>query len=99
MFCCFSHSVCNFVSDKRGMKRAQSTSSAPSPHLSNGAGAGDNNSLYRGELNKLEVQEGYGMGLAIKKVCARVFYFVYTCHHDIFKKDNNSTLNHHHVLL
>lgn len=45
------------------MRRAQSTT--PSS-FGSAAAAGPQSNLYKGELNKKDVQEGYGMGMAVK---------------------------------
>lgn len=49
------------------MRRAQSTTPTSAfPSTSASASTGAQSNLYKGELNMKDVQEGYGMGMAVK---------------------------------
>ena len=76
------------------MRRAQSTTPSSS---SSATGAGPQSNLYKGELNKKDVQEGYGMGMAVKvserhvcclcvvllyTICYAIYVMVHSHHHE-----------------
>lgn len=64
--CCFPCGTkLTSITDKRPLKRAHTTTTTSSSTASAGTSS---TTTYKGELNMLEVREGYGMGMAVKKV-------------------------------